>query len=69
MTDRIKICVPEAEFRSAMRDIRAAGVRHWPVHRKLLGRHPHVLQYEIELEDGPLTSYLILKYDIKLGSA
>jgi hypothetical protein len=50
-----------------MRDIKAAGVRHWPVHRMLLSRFPHVFQYEIELEDGPLTSYLLLKYDCWLG--
>jgi hypothetical protein len=62
MSNTIKIYIGEAEFRSAMRDIKAAGVRHWPVHRTLLSRFPHVFQYEIELEDGPLTSYLLLKY-------
>jgi len=65
--NRVKIYVREAEFRLAMRDIREAGIRHWPVHRTLLGRFPHILQYEIEIEDGPVTTLLLLKYDCFLG--
>jgi hypothetical protein len=67
MSNTIKIYVKEAEFRLAMKDIREAGVRHWPVRRTLLSRPPHVLQYEIELEDGPITTFLLLKYDCFYG--
>jgi hypothetical protein len=63
MSNLVKIYVGEAEFRPTMRDIRAAGVRHWPVRRTLLSRFPHVFQYEITLEDGPITTLLLLKYD------
>ena len=67
MNNVIKLGVPEAVFRLAMSDIRESGVRHWPVRRTLLHRFPHILQYEIELEDSPLTTFLLLKYDIDIG--
>jgi hypothetical protein len=64
MSDQtIKLYVKEAEFRMVMRDIKDSGIKYWPVHRTLLSRFPHVFQYEIELVDSPLTSYLLLKYD------
>jgi hypothetical protein len=63
----IKIYVREAEFRLAMKDIRESGVKYWPVRRTLLSRFPHVFQYEIELEDGPITTLLLLKYDCQWG--
>ena len=67
MSNTVKIYVQEADFRPTMRDIRAANVRHWSVRRTLLSRFPHVLQYEIELEDGPITTLLLLKYDCSWG--
>jgi hypothetical protein len=67
MSDTIKICFKEADFRLAMRDIREAGVKYWPVHRRLLSRFPHVLEYEVELADGPITTLLLLKYDCSVG--
>lgn len=53
----VKLLVPHTDINKVMNEVRQSGVKYYPI-RRLFGT------YRIELDDHPVVSYLVLKYDL-----
>jgi hypothetical protein len=53
----VKFHVPRDKFKEVHSEIRKNKVRHYPI-RKVIGG------YTFEIDDHPLASFLVLKYDL-----
>ena len=55
----VKLNVPNGYYSKVVADIKKNEVKYYPI-RKIFGGH------RFEIEDNPIVSYLILKYDCEL---
>lgn len=54
----VKLHVPHGKFKEVYETIRKNGVKYYPI-RRVMGGH------EFEVDNHPLISFLILKFDLK----
>ena len=53
----VKLLVPYPKYNEVIEDIKKSGVKYYPTRR-------YWTQYRFELDEHPIVSYLILKYDL-----